>query len=243
MTDPAVYLEKLTAFSGMLRLEGLAVSPQETADGAKILTALGMEDREQVKTALRTIYAKSREEETLFDRVFDGFFLSEEAMRAQAKEQARIDLETEQAKQEIMESVQIHELNEAQMDTYAAMPRDARERLQRIMEKYSGGERNPELYANFIHSVFAKTLLEQQIRMEEAGIGGDGLDPETGLLYRDISKFKDTDIPKAISIIQTLTRQLNGELTANAIKAVTAASWIFVKPSEKDWKPAAAFTA
>lgn len=214
MTDPAVYLEKLTAFSNMLRLEGLAVSPQETADGAKILTALGLEDREQTKTALRTIYAKSREEQTLFDRVFDGFFLSEEAMKAQAKEMARMDLETEQAKQEIMESVQIHDLNEAQMDTYAAMPKDARDRLQKIMEKYSGGERNPELYANFIHSVFAKTLLEQQIQMEEAGIGGNALDPETGLLYRDISKFKDTDIPKAISIIQALTRQLNGELTA-----------------------------
>ena len=93
MTDPAVYLEKLSAFSRMLRLEGLAVSPKETADGAQILTVLGFEDREQVKTALRTIYAKSREEQALFDRVFDGFFLSEEAMRAQAKEQARIDLE------------------------------------------------------------------------------------------------------------------------------------------------------
>ena len=241
MTDPAVYLEKLTAFSGMLRLEGLAVSPQETADGAKILTALGMEDREQVKTALRTIYAKSREEETLFDRVFDGFFLSEEAMRAQAKEQARIDLETEQAKQEIMESVQIHELNEAQMDTYAAMPRDARERLQRIMEKYSGGERNPELYANFIHSVFAKTLLEQQIRMEEAGIGGDGLDPETGLLYRDISKFKDTDIPKAISIIQTLTRQLNGELTAKRNKGGHSGKLDFRKTIRKGLETGGSF--
>ena len=213
MTDPAVYLEKLSAFSRMLRLEGLAVSPGETADGAKILSVLGMEDRAQVKTALGTVYAKSREEQKIFDRVFDGFFLSEEAMRKQAKEMARMDLETEQAKQEIMESVQIHDLNEAQMDTYANMPKDARERLQRIMEKYSGGERNPELYANFIHSVFAKTLLEQQVRMEEAGIGGDALDPETGLLYRDISKFKDTDIPKAISVIQSLTRQLNGELT------------------------------
>ena len=218
MTDPAVYLEKLSAFSRMLRLEGLAVSPKETADGAQILTVLGFEDREQVKTALRTIYAKSREEQALFDRVFDGFFLSEEAMRAQAKEQARIDLETAQAKQEILESVQVHELNDAQMDTYAAMPKAVREKLQRIMDKYGNSERNPELYTNFIHSVFAKTLLEQQMRMEDAGLGGDALDPETGLLYRDISKFQDTDIPKAISIIQTLTRQLNGELTAKRNK-------------------------
>lgn len=214
MTDPAVYLEKLSAFSRMLRLEGLSVSPKETADGAKILSRLGFEDREQVKTALRTIYAKSREEQALFDRVFDGFFLSEAAMRAQAEEMARLDIQAQQAKQEIQETVQIHSLNEAQMETYATMPEDAREKLRKIMDKYAGSERNPELYTNFIHSVFAKTLLEQQMRMEDAGIGGDALDPETGLMYRDISKFQDTDIPKAISIIQALTRQLNGELTA-----------------------------
>ena len=218
MTDHAVYLEKLSAFSRMLRLEGLSVSPRETADAARILTALGFEDRAQVKTALGTVFAKSREEQTLFDRVFDGFFLSEEAMRAQAKEMARLDIQAQQAKQEIQESVQVHELNEAQMETYAAMPEEAREKLRRIMDKYGSSERNPDLYANFIHSVFAKTLLEQQIRMEDAGIGGDALDPEMGLMYRDISKFKDTDIPKAISIIQTLTRQLNGELTAKRNK-------------------------
>ena len=214
MVEPGVYLEKLSAFSRMLRLEGINVSPGETADAARILSVLGFEDRSQVKTALRTIYAKSKEEQTLFDRVFDSFFLSEDAMRAQAKEKARADIQTQQAKEEIMESVQIHELNEAQMETYAAMPQEAREKLQRILDKYGKSERNPELYTNFIHSVFAKMLLEQQMLMEDAGIGGEALDPETGLLYRDISKFKDTDIPKAIAIIQTLTRQLNGELTA-----------------------------
>ena len=63
MTDPAVYLEKLSAFSRMLRLEGLSVSPKETADAGQILISLGMDNRERVKTALRTVYAKSREEQ------------------------------------------------------------------------------------------------------------------------------------------------------------------------------------
>ena len=40
--DEKVYLEKLSAFTRMLRLQGLAVSPQETADGAKLLIALGL---------------------------------------------------------------------------------------------------------------------------------------------------------------------------------------------------------
>ena len=76
MDETQVYLEKLSAFSRMLRLEGLSVGPKETADASQILTVLGMADRSKVKTALRTVYAKSREEQLTFDGVFDGFFLS-----------------------------------------------------------------------------------------------------------------------------------------------------------------------
>jgi len=219
MVDPSVYTKKLSVFSRMLRLEGLSVSPKETADACQILSLLGFEDRGQVKTALRTVYAKSREEQGIFDRVFDGFFLSEDAMRAQARDAARMDIETENARQEIQETVELRELNADQMETYATMPPEAREKLRQFLDKYrDSAERNPELYTGFIHSVFTKTLLEQQILMEEAGIGGNALDPEMGLLYRDISQFKDTDIPKAISIIQTLSRQINGELTAKRNK-------------------------
>ena len=215
MDDNAVYAAKLSAFSRMLRLEGLNVSPKETADACQILSLIGFEDKAQVKAALSTIYAKSKEEQILFERVFDGFFISEEAMRAQAKESARMDIQAQQARQEVMENIQIKELTEDQMTTYATMPEEAREKLRQFMDKYKNSlERNPDLYANFIHSVFAKTLLEQQIRMEEAGMGGEAVDPEIGLMYRDISQFKDTDIPKAIAIIQSISRQINGELSA-----------------------------
>lgn len=219
MDDPGVYLEKLSAFSRMLRLEGLSVSPQETADACELLTVLGLEDREQVKTALRTIFAKSREEQGSFDRVFDGFFVSEETMRRQAQEQMQREAEMEQARQQAEEELQLNgkpmELTKEQRETYAAMPEEARQRLRSFMDRYKdSAARNPELYSNFIHSVFAKTIMEEQMRMEDAGVGGESLDPELGLLYRDISQFKDVEIPKAITIIQAVSRQINGELSA-----------------------------
>ena len=219
MDDPSVYLEKISAFSRMLRLEGLPVSPKETADAGQILINLGLTDREQVKTALRTVYAKSREEQLSFDRVFDGFFISEDAMRQQAQQQMEKEAEMERARREAEEELESVNLDESQLDTYAAMPEQEREKLRRFMDRYkNNAERNPELYSNFIHSVFAKTLLEQQMRMEDAGIGCEAADPELGMLYRDISMFKDTEIPKAISIIQTISRQINGELTAKRKK-------------------------
>ena len=219
MGDPSVYLEKLSAFSRMLRLQGMSIGPKETADASQILIALGLDDREQVKTALRTVYAKSREEQLTFDRVFDGFFISEEAMRKQAKEQMQREAELEQARQEAERDLQMNgqpmELSEEQREAYAAMPEEEREKLRQFMQRHRMNlERNPELYANFIHSVFAKTLMEQQMRMEDAAVGGEALDPELGLLFREISEFKDTEIPKAIDIIQAISRQINGELSA-----------------------------
>ena len=215
MDDPQVYLEKLSAFSRMLRLEGLNVSPRETGDASQILIALGLEDREQVKTALRTVYAKSREEQLTFDRVFDSFFIPEEAMRAQAKEKAQQDAQIRENLEALQKSGQAEGLNQEQQYAFANMDAVDREKLEKFVEKYQeNAERNPKLYANFIHSVFAKALLEQQIRMEEAAIGCQATDPEIGLLYRDISKFSDTEIPRAISIIQNISRQINGELTA-----------------------------
>ncbi len=217
MDNAGVYLEKLSAFSRMLRREGLPISPKETADAARILTSLGMAERAQVKTALRTVYAKSREEQTVFDRIFDGFFLSEEAMKQQAQEHMQREQELEALREKAdreLERVPM-ELSEDQRNAYAAMADKERQRLQDFMEKYrENARRNPELYTNFIHSVFAKAILEQQMLMEDAGTGVEGMDPDMGLMYRDISEFKDTEIPKAISLIRAVAQRLNGELSA-----------------------------
>ena len=223
MVEPEVYLEKFSAFSRMLRLEGLSISPKETEDASRLLITLGLDDRNRVKTALRTVYAKSREEQITFDRVFDGFFISEEKMRQQAKEQMEREKELQQHRQEAEEELQLNgqpmDLDADQRETYAAMPEEARQRLRNFMDKYRGtAERNPKLYGDFIHSVFARAIMEQQMLMENAGLGGEELDPEIGILYRDISDFKDTEIPKAIGIIQTVARQINGELSAKRKK-------------------------
>ena len=199
--DEKVYLEKLSNFSRLLRLKGLTVSPQETADAARLLVDLGLEDREQVKTALRTVYAKSREEQLIFDRVFDGFFLSEEAIRAQAKEQMEREREAAQrqeaAQRDLEQFADPARLDREQREAYTNMSEEARERLRNFMEKYKGtAERNPRLYGEFIHSVFARAIMEQQMLTEDAGAGQQGLDPELGMLYREISTFRDQEIPR-----------------------------------------------
>ena len=219
MGEPEVYLEKVSAFSRMLRLEGLPVSPKETADACEILIALGFEDRETVKTALRTVFAKSREEQHTFDRTFDGFFLSEEAMKAQATEKAleqrRMELEKQKAMEDLQLGGQPMDFTDDQCTAYASLPEENKEKLRSFMNRFrDNAERNPELYSNFIHSVFAKSILEQQMRMEDAALGCADMDPDMGLLFRDISQFQDKEIPKAIAVIQKIAQQINAELNA-----------------------------
>ena len=219
MAEPEVYVRKVSAFCRMLRLEGLAAGPKETADACQVLINLGLEDRQLVKTALRTVFAKSREEQETFDRVFDGFFVSEETMRRQAEEQAKRDVEIEQARQQAEEELLLNgqpmDFDDRQRDAYASMPKEERKKLRSFMDRYKeSAARNPDLYSNFIHSVFAKSILEQQMLMEDAALGCGSADPELGLMYRDISEFKEVEIPKAISVIQTVSRQINGELSA-----------------------------
>ena len=218
MAEPEVYLEKLSAFSRMLRREGLPIGPQETADAGRLLAQLGMADRTAVKVALRTVFAKSREEQLAFDKVFDGFFISEEAMKQQVRQQMEREAEEAAIRQQAQEQFRVGdqpvELSE-QWQTYASMPESERQRLAKFMDKYKeNAQRNPKLYGEFIHSVFAKSILEQQMLMEDAAMGVEAADPEIGMLYRDISQFKDTEIPKAIDWIQAIARRINGELEA-----------------------------
>ena len=223
MAEPGVYLEKLSLFARMLRLEGLTVGPQETADASQVLITLGLEDRPRVKAALRTVFAKSQEEQAAFDRVFDGFFVSEETMKRQAQEQQQREAQLAEGRRQAEEDLRFRgepmDIREDLREVYAAMPESERERLRQLMERYKGNiDRSPELYGNFIHSVFTRALLEQQMLLEDAGSGGMEADPELGLLFRDIGEFKDTEIPRAISIIQGIARQINGELSAKRKK-------------------------
>ena len=219
MAEKGIYLEKLSIFADCLRQEGFAIGLQETADAAQVLSALGFDDREQVKTALMTVFAKSREEQLSFEGIFDNFFLSEKAIMQRAELRMEQQRQLQEAKRAAQEDFDFYgqtvELTDAQQEIYVSMSQAARDKLHKIMETWKDSyTRKPELYGSFIHSVFTRTILEEQMRMEDAGVGCFETDPELGLLYRDISLFQDKDIPKAIDMIRSITQQLNGELTA-----------------------------
>ncbi len=214
----SAYLEKLAEFSALLRREGLAVGPQETADACEILACLDLGCRGTVRAALQAVYAKSREEQAVFQRAFDGFFVSvekRELLRRRHEEEAReLARRREEAARELQVGGRPMDLREDLQETYIRMGEEKREQLRRMLEKTKGNlERSPKLYGNFIRSVFMRFLLEQQMVMEDAAVGCEEADPDMALLYRDISQFKDADIPRAAALIAAVSRQLDAELS------------------------------
>ena len=214
----SVYVEKLTAFSALLRQEGLAVGLQETADACQILEELELTDRSAVRAALCAVYAKSRPEQEAFYRAFDSFFVSTEQRRAnlarQAEEAAELERRKAQAEEELQVNGQPMDLRDDLREVYVRMPEEKRQHLRQLMEKTKENiDRSPQLYSNFIRSVFMRFLLEQQMVMEDAAVGCEESDPDLALLWKDISGFKDADIPRAAALIARITQQLNAELS------------------------------
>ncbi len=212
-----VYLEKLTEFSALLRQEGLCAGPQETADALAILEQLPLTERGMVRDALRAVYAKSRQEQGIFERCFDGFFVSVEqrdALLARRREEAaEMAKRRAQAEQDLQINGQPMELREDLQEVYLRMDEDKREHLRQLLEKSKDSlELRPKLYGNFIRSVFMRFLLEQQMVLEDAALGAEALDPELALLFRDISQFKEADIPRATALIAKVAQQLSAEL-------------------------------
>ena len=214
----SVYVEKLTAFSALLRQEGLAVGLQETADACQILEELELTDRSAVRAALCAVYAKSRPEQEAFYRAFDSFFVSAEQRQAnlarQAEEAAELERRKAQAEEELQVNGQPMDLRDDLREVYVRMPEEKRQHLRQLMEKTKENiDRSPQLYSNFIRSVFMRFLLEQQMVMEDAAVGCEESDPDLALLWKDISGFKDADIPRAAALIARITQQLNAELS------------------------------
>ncbi len=224
--DHDLYLSRIAEFVRLLSQEGLSVGTKEAEDACRALELTGFSEREQVKAALRTICAKSQAESSAFDRLFDAFFVSSEQKLANLKKAMEEQQELEKRRAEAAEELKKNRFLNADDDMiggYAALPEEEKQRLRQFMNKFrENAERNPKLYEGFIRSVFMKSIMEQQLMMEDAELGVQETDPDLGLLFRDISQINDAEMPRAVAMIQRISRQINGELSARKNKSSSA---------------------
>ena len=66
--------ERLEDLAGLLRQNGLRISPAEVADAAQAALLVGMEDRAAFRGALRATLVKRGQDAAVFDRLFELYF-------------------------------------------------------------------------------------------------------------------------------------------------------------------------
>lgn len=214
-----ILFNKLCRFADYLRRQGMKVGLGETLDAVRALHMTGFEDRETVKAVLCALYAKSAREQQVFAQCFDAFFVSEEefqkAEEAEREAERIVEEQRKQAEEELQFNGKPIDLREDLKDVYARMPEEERDKLKGYLDTYSENlKRSPDLYEGFIRSVFMRSLMEQQMLMEDAGEGSQGAASDADLLYREISNFRDEEIPRAYQMIDQVTHRINGEVTA-----------------------------
>lgn len=215
---------KMSGFVSFLRAQGLAVGIGETETALKALTLVGFEDRDAVRSTLRALFTGSRREQQVFDRCFDLYFVSAEEFAANQAAMAQAQQEYEARQRELEERLSVEgrpiDLREDLKEVYARMPQSERDHLKDVVEKYSEKMKHaPKLYEGFIRSVFMKSLMEQQMLLEDAAEGAMQADSDADLMFRDISGFRESDIPKAHQLIDQVTRRINGEIVARRKRA------------------------
>ena len=197
----------------------MAVGIAETQDALKALTMVGFEDRDTVRATLKTLFTGSKREQQVFERCFDLYFVSAEEFKANQADIALARQEYEARQRELEERLSVQgrpvDLRDDLKDVYARMPQSERDHLKDVVDKFSEKMKHaPKLYEGFIRSVFMKSLMEQQLLLEDAAEGAGQADSDADLMFRNISRFREADIPRAYQLIDQVTRRINGEIVA-----------------------------
>ncbi len=204
------YVETLMTFLRALREEGLSIGIAEERDALLVMETLGFDDRETLKIGLRSLLAKNVEEQEAFSNQFDYHFVSLAESRQRALEAWNAEQLRQQQLQEADATLRYDDqpipIREELKEVYIQMSEEDKDKIRRYIDTFSENtKRMPALYRSYLHH-----MIEQQLLLEDAALG---IQNDTDdLLHRDISHFKETDIPRAIDLIAQLTRKLNRQL-------------------------------
>lgn len=219
MSYSEVFTENLTRFMGLLRKNGLAVGIKESQDAFRIIEEIGLESRESLKLALQAILAKSEKEKEIFSSCFDAYFISQEEWEERLKQEQEAEhqhrQQMEAADQELSFNGQPLKVREELKAVYIQLSEERRKEMQEYLKNFPNPVRNsPILYTNYISH-----MVEQQLLKEEGELYENQTVTEENLLYKNIGDFSEEEVPKALLLIQNLTRQLNKKLINRRKKA------------------------
>lgn len=73
--------DRLVAFVGLLRDHGINAGPSETIDAAEAMVALGIDDRDRLRSGMAACLLRRNGQRAVFDQLFDLYFLTAQQPR------------------------------------------------------------------------------------------------------------------------------------------------------------------
>jgi uncharacterized protein with von Willebrand factor type A (vWA) domain len=205
--------ERIVEFCGLLRRNGLRVSVSETMDAMRALGALGLDERETVRAALRATAVKRAVDVATFDRLFDLFFSGMAPVIQELTEATRKALELDEAAFQRMlddlerflaeEGIELSPLARALLQADAG-------RLEQLMREAAERGDLGDIQHGFQEGKFTHALataaglgdLSGEIDSLRDSLGG--LDPETG---KRVGAFLDRRLQDLADMLKSMVRQ------------------------------------
>lgn len=205
--------DKIVAFCGLLRQNGLRVSVSETMDAMRALGIVGLGDRETVRATLRATSVKRAVDVEVFERVFDLYFsgMSQVIDEITQATQDALELDSD-AFQRMMEDLKRF-LEEQGIElsplARALLEADAG-RLQQLLREAAERGQLGDIQHGFQEGKFTHALASAlglgALSGEMEGLKGmfGGLDPETGKRF---GAFVDRRLQDLNDMLKSMVRQ------------------------------------
>ena len=225
------FLRNIIEFIDILRTAGIRVGNSESIDAINALNHVDLLSREEVRAALSACLAKSEDDKKVFSEAFDRFFINA-VKRAEYIQSAIHDLE--QKRLEITEKAlelkfkdQNIVLDDQLKEIYAAMPEKERQSIRDFLDKTTSGKNVKNDFKPIAESIIQSKLKSLKNKYanspparadvhgntaSEAGIIAedvmDALRRDNELLYKNLGKMSDKDVPGVIRLIKVMTERL-----------------------------------
>jgi uncharacterized protein with von Willebrand factor type A (vWA) domain len=224
------YLENnMARFVHILRHLGIPVSTGETITALRSLGLIDILNREHVRYALRATLVKNQDEEPIFTRAFDSFFTAPEIKQQQQLELMEAKEERtrllDEAEQDLNYLGDKLELSDEEKLLYSHLAEEEKKKIREYLKSSFLPDHRYHLFKPMLESQVRGSLRYWKQRLAEEGdlpfLPEDDMDDavlaaigqgqgsgDSSLLYEDMKRIGDRDLPKVTIVLKKLSRKL-----------------------------------
>ncbi|MGB9792456.1 MAG: vWA domain-containing protein [Thermacetogeniaceae bacterium] len=214
-------------FIHLLRQTGIKVSTEEVITAAKALETIDILNKKHFKLALSATIIKNPDEQPIFELAFDRFFAEPEVRQQQRREWEERKSEElrliEEAEHDLAYEGESLSLTDEEKLLYAQLPKEEKEKIKRYLEASKLPADRDHLFRPMLEYQIRGTLRYWKQRLEEtdeyldyfpkrddelASIISKAEEESSNILYEDMKKIRERDLPRFTNILKSLSRKL-----------------------------------